>query len=99
MTDTTTPLPTTPAERDRAALAKQSADAVAKLAQMTADYKASPGVRVEQLRAELKALDSNPYHLNREVAGNEAAASHRAALESRLRVAEAEVETVVREAF
>src|SRR5262245_14337847 len=97
MTDA--PAPTTPAAIDRAAIAKRASDADAELARLTADYKASPAYRAEQLRAELEALDQNPSFLGKEAAGSHGAQSHRAALREQLRAAEAAAETEVRKAF
>jgi hypothetical protein len=57
----------TRADMDRAARTKQSADAIAQLAQMTKDFRASAGSRVEQIRAVLAALDADGHFLDQEL--------------------------------
>jgi chromosome segregation ATPase len=87
------------ADMDRAAIEKTAADATAQLAQMARDFKSSPRSRVEQLLAQLEALEADLHFLNRELVGSHAAQSHRSALQSQLAVAEAEAATEIREAF
>lgn len=88
-----------PADMSRAAIQKRADDATAQLNQLTADYRNSPAYKAEQLRAELRQLDLDPSFLGKETAGSHGAQSHRAALREQLRVAEAEAETHVKEAF
>jgi hypothetical protein len=76
----------------------EAAAATAQLAQMTADFKASAGSRVEQLRSQLEALDHDPHFLNQELTSR-SAQSRRSALKSSLAVAEAEAATAINEAF
>jgi len=88
----------TPADISRANIAKQSADATAQLAQMTKDYQSSAGARVEQLRAQLAALDADGHFLGAELVSH-GARSQRSALQSQLAAAEAEAATEIQQAF
>src|SRR5262245_65480605 len=87
-----------PADLQRAALAKQSADATAQLQQMTKDYQSSAGARVEQLRSQLAALDADGHFLGQELVSH-GARSRRSALQSQLPAVEAEAATAIQEAF
>jgi hypothetical protein len=71
----------TPADLQRAALAKQSADATATLQQLTRDFQSSPDYRVEQLEREIEMLARTE--------GN-GAAVRRASLQSELITAKTE---------
>jgi len=50
------PLPSSPADAQRARIAKTAADATAALQQLTRDFEASPDVRVERLEREIEML-------------------------------------------
>src|SRR5262245_26677459 len=87
-----------PADLQRAAISKASADATAQLAQMKADYESSAGARVETLRAQLAALDADGHFLGAEIVSHNAR-SQRSALMSQLATAESEAATEIQEAF
>src|SRR5215467_3704760 len=87
-----------PADVQRAAISKASADATAQLAQMTKDYQSSAGARVEQLRSQLAALDADRHFLGAELVSH-GARSQRSALMSQLAAAEAEAATEIQQAF
>jgi hypothetical protein len=77
---------------ERAAAAQGVADANAAMAQLKADYAASPEMRAARDREQLSRLQSDPYFLDKQIAGNTAALNEQAVLEARIRQAEAAAE-------
>jgi hypothetical protein len=78
------------AQRD--SLLKESSDATIKLAELQRAYNESPEHKLERDREYLQKLQADPFHLNRVLGGNTAAANEEAMLAARIRDAEVRAE-------
>jgi hypothetical protein len=74
---------------ERAAAAQSVREANEAMAQLKADYAASPEQRAVRDREQLSRLQSDPYFLDKQIGGNTAALNEQAVLEARIRQAEA----------
>jgi hypothetical protein len=84
----------TPVQIDRDRAAKQVADANAKFAELQEAYNNSPEQKLERDRAALAAMENDPFHLGKKLAGSATAAANEQALRSRIAVAEAAIAAV-----
>jgi hypothetical protein len=83
---------------ERAAAAQSVADANAAMARLQADYAASPDQRGARAREHLSRLQSDPYHLNKQIGGSAGAANEEAVIAAQVRQFEAEAQAAA-EAF
>lgn len=92
MTDASTATIPTPAAMSRERIARQSADATAKLAAMTKAYHDAPENRISRDRAELERLRSDEHFNNRKLT-SQAVRDEEAMLVARIADAEAKLES------
>jgi hypothetical protein len=78
------------AERDARAQSVREANEA--MAQLQADYHASPDVRAARGREHLSRLQSDPYHLNKKIGGSTGAANEEAVIAAQVRQFEAEAQ-------
>ncbi len=88
----------TPVQRDRDQITRQAADATIKLAELQKAYASSPEHKLARDRDRLAELQSDPYHLNRLVAGSAAARAEEQALRSNIAVIESQLESTRQDA-